>query len=224
MLQHVMIGDAAPALALLALRGPLLFFLTPAAALQWLAQSARLQAALAFVLRPRVSLAVWAFVLAAWHIPAAYDYALTHPIAHDLEHSSFFVVGLLAWTQLIDPARRKALGLSQKLGCAIAMGTFALALSSVLIFTGPLYPAYAHQDTRLFGLSPSPDQHLAGLVMLAGQLALLGLCSGFLLASARQARIPRTRRLLPELDQATFGASIAVSVSSGSRLSTSLEP
>jgi hypothetical protein len=30
MLQHVLIGDAAPALALVALRGPLLFFLLPA--------------------------------------------------------------------------------------------------------------------------------------------------------------------------------------------------
>ena len=34
---------------------------------------------------------------------------LTHPVVHDLEHVSFVFAGLLAWTQLIDPAHQQRL-------------------------------------------------------------------------------------------------------------------
>jgi len=106
MLQHVLIGDAAPAVALVALRGPLLFFLLPSPVLRRLAGLRRLRSTLAFLFRPRVSLFTWMLVIAAWHVPAAYDYTLAHQTVHDLEHVSFIAVGLLAWTQLVDPARR----------------------------------------------------------------------------------------------------------------------
>ena len=71
MLQHVLIGDAAPALALVALRGPLLFFLIPAAVLAPLARLHTLRRLLAFLLHPVTSLAVWMLVIAGWHVPSA---------------------------------------------------------------------------------------------------------------------------------------------------------
>jgi cytochrome c oxidase assembly factor CtaG len=187
MLQHVLIGDAAPALALVALRGPLLFFLLPSTLLRRLARLGRLRRALAFLLRARVSLAAWMLVIGAWHVPAAYDYALSHETVHDFEHLCFIAVGLLAWTQLVDPARRNSLRPSQRLGCMIAMCAFALSLGSILLATAPLYPSYAHQTPGLFGSSPSLDQQLAGLVMIGEQLTALGLCVAFLLP-ARQLR------------------------------------
>src|SRR3989475_8929305 len=63
MLQHVLLGDAAPALALVALRGPLLFFVLPAPILRLLGHRRLLRGTLAFLLRPSVSLAVWALVI-----------------------------------------------------------------------------------------------------------------------------------------------------------------
>ena len=188
MLQHVLIGELAPALALVALRGPLLFFVVPATVLRRLARLTRLRGALAFLLRPRVSIAAWALVIAAWHVPAAYDYTLTHQTVHELAHLSFIAVGLLAWSQVVDPARRNALDVSQRLACAVAMTVFAVAVGSVLLFTAPLYPAYAHQGTRLFGLSPAADQQLAGLVMIGEQLCALALCAAFLLPARARAR------------------------------------
>ncbi len=197
MLQHVLIGDVAPALALVALRGPLLFFFVPSPLLRFVAHSSRVRSVLTVLLRPRVSLGVWALVIAAWHIPAAYDYALTHQTAHDLEHLSFVAVGLLAWAQIVDPARRNTLRRSERLGCAVAMAAFALALGGALVLAAPLYPAYAHQGVRLFGLSLSADQTLAGLVMLAEQLAACALCAVFLLSPVlRGARSAGRRQLL----------------------------
>jgi cytochrome c oxidase assembly factor CtaG len=195
MLQHVLIADVAPALALVALRGPLLFFFLPSPVMRRVAHSSRIRSALAFLLRPRVSLAIWALVIGAWHIPAVYDYALTHQTTHDLEHFSFIAVGLLAWTQIVDPARRNTLTPSQRLGCAFAMVAFSVGLGGILLAAGPLYPAYAGQTTRLFGLSPAADQHLAALVMMAEQLGAFALCAACLLPDLGRARIAR-RRLL----------------------------
>ena len=197
MLQHVIVTDVAPALALVALRGPLLFFFLPSPILRRCARSAPIRTALAFLLRPRISMAAWVLVIGAWHVPAVYDYTLVHQTLHDLEHLSFIGVGLLAWTQIVDPARRNALSLSQRLGCAIAMCGFAFILGGAFLLTGPLYPAYADQTSRLFGLTPLADQQLAGLLMIAEQVAALTVCSAVLLPARGTVRMSRKRRPRP---------------------------
>jgi cytochrome c oxidase assembly factor CtaG len=160
MLQHVLIGDLAPALLVLATRGPLSVFLLPAAVLAPLARSP-LRTLLSTLLRPRVAFAVWAVNLAVWHIPRLYDLALTHEWLHYLEHACWTIAGLLVWTILLDerrsPARRVAL--------AAAMFACGQILTDVLVFSfAPLYPAY-----------PSlRQQQLAGVVMMAEQVLTLG--------------------------------------------------
>jgi cytochrome c oxidase assembly factor CtaG len=84
MLQHVLIGDAAPALLLVAVRGPLLFFLLPPFLLRPLASFRPLRAFLSVLLIPLVSLGLWAVTMYAWHIPAIYDYAAAQPLVDAL--------------------------------------------------------------------------------------------------------------------------------------------
>lgn len=180
MLEHVLIGDAAPALLLLAVRGPLVFFLLPDYALRRLAKIDGLRSSLGFLLQPAVSLALWAVVIGAWHIPRAYDYALRHPFVHDLEHLSLMIVGLLVWSQLIDPARRGALSVPGRLVFAGVLFGLGQLLSGVLLLSPALYAAYVAQPDRLFGLSALKDQQLAGLVMMGEQMLTLGICSIFL--------------------------------------------
>lgn len=203
MLQHVLIGDLVPALVLLALRGPLLFFFLPAAILGPLARIGPLRTALSLLLRPFVSFAAWAVVMAAWHVPAAYGFALTRGWAHDLEHVSFMVAGLLAWTQLVDPARRGVPTVSGRIAFAVAMFAAGTILSDVLVFSfEPLYGAYAAQDERLLGLSPLLDQRLAGVVMMVEQLMTLGLCIALLLRE-RQRRAGRRPTARPAVGART---------------------
>ena len=198
MLQHVVIGDLVPALALVALRGPLVFFLLPAPVLGRLARLAPLRRALGFVLRPRMSLAAWAVVIAVWHIPRVYDSVLTRPVVHDLEHVSFLVVGLLVWYQLVDPARRRALPTAGRIGYAVVLFAFGLALADVLVFSfHPLYGAYAEQPDRLWEISPLTDQRLAGVVMMVEQLLTLGTCIALILVG-RQRAAARVHELSPE--------------------------
>ena len=135
LLQHVLIGDAAAALVLLGLTGPAA--LLPAlGALRPLARFGPLRAIVS-VLRPAVaSRALWAAVLAAWHVPAAFDAALETRWVHDLEHPSFVLAGFLMWYQLLDPARRGHLARSARLALAVIMFAAGQALASVLVFSG----------------------------------------------------------------------------------------
>jgi cytochrome c oxidase assembly factor CtaG len=181
MLQHILIGEAAPAMFLLALRGPLLYFVLPAAVARRFARSAALRGGIALLFRPRVSLGVWVVVVAVWHVPVAYDYALSHQAVHHLEHCMFFVAGILAWSQVVDPTRRKALPPARRLSCVIVMLVLGLGLASVLLLAGPVYPAYARSGGLRPGLSPAGDQHAAALVMACAQLVALALCTAYLL-------------------------------------------
>jgi putative membrane protein len=191
MLQHVLIGDAAAALLVLAVRGPLTVFLLPAAALAPLARVRPLRAAVSFLLRPSISLALWLGSLAAWHVPAAYGAALDNQALHDLEHACFVVTGLLVWSQLIDPARRRVLTRGGRLGLAVCLFAAGQALSMVLLFSlDPLYAAYAAQDERLLGLSPLTDQRLAGAVMMVEQAITLGAFGAFIVLGADREQRP----------------------------------
>jgi cytochrome c oxidase assembly factor CtaG len=188
MLEHVIIGDAAVALAVVAVRGPLTFFFLPGWILGPLARLRPLRAVLGFLLNPYVAFAFWATVLAGWHYPRAYDYVLDNRFAHDLQHITFVLAGLLVWIQLVDPARRGELRRAGRIGLAVALFACGQILADILIFSfEPLYPAYAAQDERLFGFSALFDQRLAGLVMMVEQTITLGTCVVLLLVGAQRA-------------------------------------
>jgi putative membrane protein len=189
MLQHVLLGDAGPALVLLSLRGPLLFFALPPSVLRHLGRSARVRRAASWLLRAPVALGAWALAYGGWHVPAAYDYAASHQLAHDFEHASFVLAGFLVWSLLIDPSGHGRLSRGRRL--AIAAGVFAMGtvISDVLIFSlHPLYPSYASQVERVFGLSPLRDQQLAGLVMNVEQILTLGTFAAVMLVPTLRRR------------------------------------
>jgi len=73
------------------------------------------------------------------------------------------------------------------------MLALTLALGSLLVVAPPLYPAFDRPGALLFGFPPSADQHLAGLLMAAGQLAVVALCAGFRLPATAPAWLSRTR-------------------------------
>jgi putative membrane protein len=189
MLQHVLIGDAALALLVVAVRRPLLFFLLPPPVLRPLASFRPLRSFLSVLLRPLVSLGLWAVAFLGWHVPAAYDYAAAHPLVHDLEHLSFVVAGTLAWAQLVDPARHGRLRRPQRVFFALAMLAVSQPLVDALLFTGPAYPRYVGAH----GLSALTDQRLAGVVMMTEQLLSLGICVALLLWPYLKERRERVR-------------------------------
>jgi putative membrane protein len=198
MLQHVLIGDAAVALLIVAVRGPLVFFLLPPPVLRPLAAFRPLRVLLSFLLRPLVSLTLWAAAVIVWHVPRFYDYAAAHPAVHNLEHVTFVACGVLAWTQLVDPARHGRLRRPQRIFFALGMLALTQPVVDFLLFSSSArYGRYAVQPDRLLGLSPLTDQRLAGAVMMVEQLLTLGICVATLLrpyVRERRARVPALSR------------------------------
>jgi cytochrome c oxidase assembly factor CtaG len=182
MLQHLLLGDLGPLLIVLGLRGPLSVFLLPPSLLRAVARTP-LRAIFAFLLRPLVSFVVWVVVWVGWHVPAAYDAAIAHPAVHATEHASFAIAGLLAWTQIIDPARRRRLSVGQRAVFAFGMLAVSCLIAEVLVATHPLYPYYEDVRDRPFGWSAGQDQSRAALLMMAEQIATLGTAMTFLVRS-----------------------------------------
>ena len=195
MTQHVLIGDVAPLLLMLGVRGPLSLFLLPPPLLRVLARPRAVRSALRFLLRPSVGFVCWTAAIAAWHIPAAYDYALGHPLAHELEHASFVLTGCLVWSQLVDPGRRRALSVNGRIGYALGLVFAGHAVVHQLMFgTHALYPRYVAQHERLLGLSPLADQRGAALVMTVDQLLTFGTFIALSVARTRAGAATKTPR------------------------------
>jgi len=80
MLQHVLLGDLVPALLVLSVAGPLLWLATPRVVLRAFHRAPRARALAVFLLRPAVAFGIWAAALAAWHVPALWEAALTNQV------------------------------------------------------------------------------------------------------------------------------------------------
>jgi cytochrome c oxidase assembly factor CtaG len=190
MLQHVLVADLGVALTLLAVRGPLAVFFLPRGLLVPLAHTPWLRRALAVLLKPVVSFVVWVGVLIAWHVPAAYEAALTSPVVHGLEHVSFVVAGLLVWTQIIDPTGHRRMTVGERAGYVALLFWTGQILAYVIAFaTAPLYTAYADQADRLLGVSAISDQKLSAIVMMVEQALTLGIAFVILYRQASAQRV-----------------------------------
>jgi putative membrane protein len=175
MLEHLLLGDLAIVLGLLAVRGPLVFFLLPSSILAPLARSRGVRRFLHWLTGPWVALTAWTASLWAWHVPLLFDYAEAHPLVHELEHVSFLLGGFLVWNLIVDPARTGRLTVGGRLVLAVAaylLGDFVMGP----ILSGRLtYPFYDDQADRLFGVGPAEDRRAAALLMLVEQTLTLGI-------------------------------------------------
>jgi putative membrane protein len=167
MVQHVLLLDVVPILAILGFTKVILRPVTRA--VQDLEQRARGFASPAFAIVLYVSV-IW-----LWHIPAAYDEALRHPVVHVLEHITFLIAGSLYWWHLLSPIRaRMRLG---GMGPVIYMAStklFVGALGMGLAFAPTaLYSYYVHH-ARVWGLSAHDDQSIAGFIMAVEQSLVMG--------------------------------------------------
>jgi putative membrane protein len=111
----------------------------------------------------------------AWHIPAAYDFALEHENWHVFEHLCFLTTSLLFWWCVLRPwpasRQRQGWGL---LVCLVSADVVNTMLSAVLAFCDrPVYVFYLHHPAG-FGLPPLDDQVLGAVVMwVFGSFAFL---------------------------------------------------
>lgn len=119
-----------------------------------------------FLSDPRVAWLAMNAAYLGWHIPRAYEFALSSESWHNCEHACFFFTNLMFWWPILQPwpsrPRFSRWLLIPYLGLADVVNT---AIAGFLCFCGRLvYPSYAALP-RLFGLSALNDQVAAGAFM-----------------------------------------------------------
>lgn len=176
MLEHLLLADLAIVLGMLAVRGPLVFFLLPPSILGPLARSRGLRRFLHWLTGPWVALAIWVSSMWLWHVPRLYELAATNPLVHSLEHLAFFLGGVLVWNLLIDPARRERITIPSRIALAAAVFFLGDVVMGAILDGTFTYPLYDEQPERVLGLSPAEDRRAAALLMFFEQLATLGTC------------------------------------------------
>jgi len=154
LLQNALIADLAPPLVILGLTPAMRDAVTRAGGQP-----------LAALTRPQVALPLWLLAWYGTHAAGFYDWALRTGWALNVEHAILIVAGFLFWWPL----------LSGRLATPVALAYLAVAfvgssfLGLALIFSStPFYSFYKHTP-RLWGLSPSRDQNLGGILMNAEQ-------------------------------------------------------
>jgi putative membrane protein len=171
MTQHLLLGDLAPLAILAGLTGPLLrpiLALPPVRALRVL-------------VHPLVALPIWLANLYVWHLPFAYEAAISNDVVHALEHVSFFTAGVLMWAPVLEILPAPVwFGSAAKLGYIVFVRLATTVLGNVFLWAGePLYDPYSAAGG---GLSPEADQALAGAIMtIEGSLVTFAALAYFFL-------------------------------------------
>jgi cytochrome c oxidase assembly factor CtaG len=110
-----------------------------------------------------------------WHIPKAYEFALSSESWHNFEHFCFFATSLIFWWPIVQPWPARRRGDSWMIIPYLLTSDFVnTGLSAFLCFSGRLlYPSYGVVD-RPFGIDALKDQIAAGAFMwVFGSLVFL---------------------------------------------------
>jgi putative membrane protein len=168
MVQHVLLLDIAPILLILGFNKVLLRPVTR--------RLHALERRAGYLAHPAFAVLAYAGFMWAWHIPAMYDAALRNPAVHAFEHLCFAAAGSLYWWHLLSPIRsRMRIGGLGPIAYMVSTKLLVGALGIALAFApASFYPFYEHHP-HYWGLSPSTDQSLAGLVMALEQSIVMGI-------------------------------------------------
>ena len=128
-----------------------------------------------WLVTPAVAWLAMNLTFLAWHIPAAYDFALEHENWHAVEHLCFLASSTLFWWCILRPwpasRRYRTWGVLVYLVSADIVNTL---LSAILAFCGrPVYTYYLDHPNP-FQVSPLDDQVLGAVIMwVIGSLVFL---------------------------------------------------
>lgn len=166
MAEHLLIGDIATLLVVLGLTGPVLAPLL----------RRRPVARLRIFTHPVVAVICWAIDFYAWHLPAAYQYALRNPSVHAVEHACFFAFGFCVWMALLGPLPKPSwFGNAARLVYIVAVRLIGTVLANVLVFSGTVFYPYYRPGDALWHVRPLADQIYAGALMMVEE-SILTIC------------------------------------------------
>jgi len=157
MVQHLMLALVVAPLIIMGTPGELL---RPALKYPWVLSLAK------WLTKPTHCFAIFNVVVAAWHLPPAYNYALAHHPVHIVQHLMFLVASVLMWWPILSPLPELPRLSYPGQMLYLFLMSIPMAIVSVYICYADtvLYPMYAIAP-RIWGISPMNDQMMGGLIM-----------------------------------------------------------
>jgi cytochrome c oxidase assembly factor CtaG len=103
----------------------------------------------------------------AWHVPEAYDAAVSSRLLHDAEHILFFAGAVLFWWPVVHPAPRVRASMpAVSKVIYVVLAAFQTAALGLLLTVAPALLYRSYETTTLqYGLSALEDQVWGGIVM-----------------------------------------------------------
>jgi cytochrome c oxidase assembly factor CtaG len=174
MAQHVvLISAAAPALAISAPLIALAYAFDPAGPAHLAGRWGRphVPRGRQWAVLTAVALVVHTATVGVWHVPVAYDAALSNVGIHAFEHLTFLFTAAVLWWAALGTGRRSRRGAGVLVLFLTTLPMNALGLMMTLS-RSPWYPEYVHGSVA----KAVQDQQLAGVVMwgFGGVAALVG--------------------------------------------------
>ena len=173
MVQHLLLLDIAAILLILGLTRvilrPVTRYLEPA------------ERKAGIIGHPVTAVVLYVGIMWVWHIPALYDAAVKNSGLHVVEHMTMATAGLLYWWHILGPIRsRLRLSGMAPMGYMGSTKLLVGILGITLTFApDALYPYYEHQP-HYWGLTPSEDEAIAGLIMALEQTIIMGIAAAWL--------------------------------------------
>jgi putative membrane protein len=157
MVQHLMLALVVAPLMIMGTTGAML---RPALRLRGVAPAAR------WLTSPVRCFAIFNVVVAGWHLPPLYNYALAHHPVHIVQHLMFLVASVLMWWPVLSPLPELPRLSYPGQMLYLFLMSIPMAIVSVYIAYSDslLYPMYAAAP-RVWGISPMDDQLIGGLIM-----------------------------------------------------------
>lgn len=157
MVQHLMLALVVAPLLVMGTTGAML---RPLLRLPGVAPVAR------WVTNPVRCFAIFNVVIAGWHLPPLYNYALAHHPVHIVQHLMFLAASVLMWWPILSPLPELPRLSYPGQMLYLFLMSIPMAIVSVYIAYSDslLYPMYASAP-RIFGISPMDDQLIGGLIM-----------------------------------------------------------
>lgn len=171
MIQHLLLVMIVPPLVLLTNPFPFLLWGLPIPLRHRVGalfvQESGVRGLLQTITRPPIVWIAFVGLLLIWHDPNLYGLALTSDLAHDLEHLSFFVPGMLFWWHVIGAGPKLHGTLSPVLRIAYVLLAVPpnFLLGAIIGFSTNVIYTYYESVPRFYGISALADQQLAGFIM-----------------------------------------------------------
>lgn len=159
MLQHMMLSYFMPPLVLLA---------TPEWLLRILVGSGRTRRVVVFMTKPVVAAVVFNGVVMVTHIPPVVNASVQSAPLHYALHLLLVVTAVLMWMPVVGPFEELRISDATKPIYLFLQSVVPTVPAGWLTFAEGVVYRHYNQPVRVWGLSPTDDQQIAGAVMKVG--------------------------------------------------------